>query len=367
MYIFVAEVESEGTTLYFVLGGFTELGYENHLVCNNENVGNAIPVIPLDDGTICLINQNEPYGMKAAEFMFDIEPFYTDLGENFGLTTVMPVLPNHAFRPFQSHGFDNNGIIAPGRYSHGQYSHWDGSEWVIDFYTTHEDENTYRDDMDGYTHAEQLQFGSIGDNVKEGDLLMYTASYLSVGGSVFTLRFRVYDEKYYFICGEDWMLEGVPDPYYDETLGKWMYPTNDVQYAISLYRYDVPEQEPHTCEFGEWTKSDESTHTRVCECGNSESASHEFDEGVVTKEPTVSEEGIKEYTCKDCDYKKTESIDKIPAEPENPNNDSNNKEPEQPNSDDDSDSQIVMALSIGAVVLGGGGFALYWFVFRKKP
>jgi hypothetical protein len=163
------------------------------------------------------------------------------------------------------------------------------------------------------------------------------------------------------------MLEGVPDPYYDETLGKWMYPTNDVQYAISLYRYDVPEQEPHTCEFGEWTKSDESTHTRVCECGNSESASHEFDEGVVTKEPTVSEEGIKEYTCKDCDYKKTESIDKIPAEPENPNNDTNNKEPEQPNSDDDSDSQIVMALSIGTVVLGGGGFALYWFVFRKKP
>ena len=38
---------------------------------------------------------------------------------------------------------------------------------------------------------------------------------------------------------------------------------------------------------------------------------HDFDEGVVTKEPTTKAEGEKTYTCKDCGATKTEAIAKL--------------------------------------------------------
>jgi len=41
---------------------------------------------------------------------------------------------------------------------------------------------------------------------------------------------------------------------------------------------------------------------------------HTFNEGVVTKEPTVTEEGVKTYTCYKCGVKKEEPIEKLPAE-----------------------------------------------------
>ena len=62
-----------------------------------------------------------------------------------------------------------------------------------------------------------------------------------------------------------------------------------------------------------WTSVDDANHTRHClrDCGHSETLSHEFDDGIVTKEPTINEEGVKIYTCEDCGYKKTEVLDKV--------------------------------------------------------
>ena len=283
MYIFVAEVDGR----YFVLGGLDEstaTSNEQGIVDCGEG-GNAIPVVPYDDGSISLLNQNYVGNARPSEFMFDIDPewFNSDLDDNFGLTPVMLKLPNYCVYPFQSYSLDNTGYIGVPRYANGVYGMWDATEWILDFYTTEVNEDTYRDDMDGLTHAEQVARGNIGDNISEGDLLMYRGSYYAVGGAMFTLRFREYVNgegvtEYYFICGEDWALVGSSGwDYVTDTT-----PTNDTQYAVSLYRYDVPEAPEHThnfvdgrCECGESDPNYVPPHNHVfvdgrCECGETD-------------------------------------------------------------------------------------------------
>jgi len=65
-------------------------------------------------------------------------------------------------------------------------------------------------------------------------------------------------------------------------------------------------------EFGDWAPdaTNENKHTRECKCGATETADCTFDSGVVTKEPTHYEEGIKTYTCTVCERTKTEPIAK---------------------------------------------------------
>ena len=253
--------------------------------------------------------------MKPSEFMLDVNPDQWNFTE-IGLTTVMPLLPNYCVFSFQSYDLHNTGYMGVPRYADGMYGMWDGGAWAIDFYTTEVDENTYRDDMDGYTHAEQVARGNIDDNIAEGDLLMYPSSFYSVGGAMFTLRFREYVNEddvteYYFICGEDGYLVGSGewDSVTDTT------PTNDIQYAISLYRYDVTSTPAHTCDFGDWVADTNSdTHTRTCkdaECGKTETKSHNWDNGAETKAPTCTEKGEKTFTCSDCKATKTEAIDAL--------------------------------------------------------
>ena len=303
MYIIVAEAGGR----YFVLGGLDEstaTSNEQGIVDCVES-GNAIEVIPYDDGSISLLNQNYVGNARPSEFMFDIDPeqFNSDLDDNFGLTPVILKLPNYCIYPFQSYSLDNTGYIGVPRYANDMYGMWDATEWILDFYTTEVDENTYRDDMDGLTHAEQVARGNIGDNISEGDLLMYRGSYYAVGGAMFTLRFREYvneegGTEYYFICGEDWALVGSDGwDYVTDTT-----PTNDIQYAISLYRYDVIATEEHVhnfidgkCECGEedpnyvpphehsWSNAT-CTEPSKCECGATQGTAlgHNFAEGICT-------------------------------------------------------------------------------------
>ena len=311
LYIFVAEFEGEESKKYFVFGGLMELGYENHLVCGAD-VSNAIGVTPNADGTITLANQPSVFGVTAAEFMFDVNPEYHDLTD-MGLTTVMPLLPNHCLWSFQSYSFEDTGVIATGRYAGNNYSQWDSSPWVIDFYTTEVNEDTYQyeDEFGTQTHAEQVAEGHIGENVSEGNLLMYPEHYISAGGAMFTLRFRIYDSNYYFIAGEDGFLEGVTQEVEYGPIS-----TNDTQYAINLYRYDVPTVDTHTCEFGDWVDDEVAeTHTRTCtdpKCGKTETTAHIWNNGEETKAPTCIEAGVKTYTCTaNCGATKTEPVSEL--------------------------------------------------------
>ncbi|MCI7351538.1 MAG: leucine-rich repeat protein [Ruminococcus sp.] len=73
---------------------------------------------------------------------------------------------------------------------------------------------------------------------------------------------------------------------------------------------------------GDW-QNDTAEHWRVCARDNCteilDKASHDFDEGVITTEPTEDAEGVKTFTCKDCGYTKTETIPVTePSIPETP-------------------------------------------------
>ena len=313
MYIFVAKVGDK----YFVLGGLDEStpDEQGNVWCGDS--GNAIEVIPYEDGSISLLNQDYVGAMKPSEFMFDVNPDQWNFTEN-GLTTVLPLLPNYCVYSFQSNSLDNTGYMGVPRYGNGEYGMWDASAWVIDFYTTEVTDDTYRyeDESGSKTHAEQVADGNIGENISEGDLLLYKASFYSVGGAMFTLRFREYPNpetgttEYYFICGEDWALEGSPGwDYVTDTT-----PTNDTQYAISLYRYDVPSAPAHTCDFGDWVADEGTeTHTRTCKdttCGKSETLPHNWDAGVQSGTANCLTGVTTTYTCTDnCGATKSETAE----------------------------------------------------------
>lgn len=63
-----------------------------------------------------------------------------------------------------------------------------------------------------------------------------------------------------------------------------------------------------------WDKTPATTATADAEYTAVETATaHTFDAGVVTKEPTTTETGIKTYTCSACKFTKTETIEKVVA------------------------------------------------------
>lgn len=71
----------------------------------------------------------------------------------------------------------------------------------------------------------------------------------------------------------------------------------------------IPVTDTHS--FGAWTNADGSGHKRTCkDCGKVETASHSWNNGVVTKPATCKEEGVKTYTCTGCSTTKTEPIAK---------------------------------------------------------
>lgn len=62
---------------------------------------------------------------------------------------------------------------------------------------------------------------------------------------------------------------------------------------------------------GNWEKYDENQHKRSCACGETKYADHSWDDGVITKEATQTEDGEKTYTCRICSATKTEVIAKL--------------------------------------------------------
>lgn len=71
----------------------------------------------------------------------------------------------------------------------------------------------------------------------------------------------------------------------------------------------IPKNEDaHT--YSGWNLKDELYHIKTCECGYSELGAHHFDEGYISKPASHSEEGLIEYTCSDCGYKKYDVIPK---------------------------------------------------------
>lgn len=66
----------------------------------------------------------------------------------------------------------------------------------------------------------------------------------------------------------------------------------------------------HTHNYSEWIEVDETNHKHTCECGYEENASHVWNDGEITKQPTHMEYGERTYTCRDCGATEIEQIDK---------------------------------------------------------
>ena len=103
---------------------------------------------------------------------------------------------------------------------------------------------------------------------------------------------------------------------------------------------------PHTHDYGTTWKTDANNHLKECECGEkSELAAHIDDNG--------------DNKCDTCDYA-------MPAhDPDNPDT----PPVDNPPSDDEGGlgTGAIIGIVIGSVaVVGIGGFALFWFVIKKK-
>ncbi len=62
--------------------------------------------------------------------------------------------------------------------------------------------------------------------------------------------------------------------------------------------------------WGQW-KAEGDNHIRSCECEETQSEPHNWNEGEITTQPTHLAEGVKTFTCGDCGYTKTEAVEKL--------------------------------------------------------
>ena len=112
-------------------------------------------------------------------------------------------------------------------------------------------------------------------------------------------------------------------------------------------------------------RKDETNHWKECSCGEkNEIVAHTWNNGEVTKEATVDEEGVKTYTCTYCSYTKTESIAKLPSQTDNPNNQSTS---DQNNEDGGLSGGAITGIAVGSTATASlSGFSIFWFIIKKK-
>lgn len=85
----------------------------------------------------------------------------------------------------------------------------------------------------------------------------------------------------------------------------------------SFCSYVIVQPLGHTHSYGaEWARSD-GQHWHSCACGaKTDTASHAWDEGKVTQEPTQTETGIQTFSCTVCGAKREQVLSKLPADPQ---------------------------------------------------
>ena len=105
---------------------------------------------------------------------------------------------------------------------------------------------------------------------------------------------------------------------------------------------------------------------------------HTWGEWETTKAPTFDEAGEKQRTCSVCGKVQTEAIAKLVAEDEDDDKDDDKTssgvketEPVDDGGDDGEEKGLsggaIAGISIGAIlILGAGGFAIFWFVIKKN-
>jgi len=86
-----------------------------------------------------------------------------------------------------------------------------------------------------------------------------------------------------------------------------------LRYKCNACAYTTDDPIPKLTEhsYSDWVNLDETRHQKVCACGKTQTSSHKWDPGKVTKEPTSEYEGEKTFTCTDCKTLRVASIAKL--------------------------------------------------------
>ena len=89
-------------------------------------------------------------------------------------------------------------------------------------------------------------------------------------------------------------------------------PTHEVQCSVCAYNTERAHEADEGDVKNEW-KHDKNHHWNVYGCGTiMNKSAHDWDGGVVTRQPTCTREGEKTYTCGTCGETKTEAVAKAP-------------------------------------------------------
>ena len=128
----------------------------------------------------------------------------------------------------------------------------------------------------------------------------------------------------------------------------------DVGTDVTFYAIweDITHEHNHG---SEWQKNADE-HWNECACGNK-----------ANKAPHIDDNG--DNNCDICDYAMPAHDPDTPDQPDNPDNPENNPPADNPPSDDESGlgACAIVGIVVGSVtVVGIGGFALFWFVIKKK-
>ena len=137
--------------------------------------------------------------------------------------------------------------------------------------------------------------------------------------------------------------------------------TETTDQVCTVCNYVMQEALGHTHNYNS-SKNDETNHWTECACGEkAEVSQHTWNDGEITKEATVDEEGVKTYTCTVCGHSKDESIAKLPPQTDTP------PTTDEPNENNGLSGGAIAGIAVGSTaVVGVGGFSLFWFVIKKK-
>ena len=130
------------------------------------------------------------------------------------------------------------------------------------------------------------------------------------------------------------------------------YSTIKKQYYKSTNQFIVDMSGSGKCAHNLDYHHDDDKHWATCDCSfATDEEGHSYDDGVVTTEPTVEQEGVKTYTCV-CGDQKTEVIPKLDPIPE-----------PDPEPVPQTNWRNLMYVTGGLVAFGA---IVSFFVFRKK-
>lgn len=144
--------------------------------------------------------------------------------------------------------------------------------------------------------------------------------------------------------------------YYSTIKEKYFLAHNEYEIALDPIQYPGSEPIGHT--FSEEIKHDLEKHWYECKCGEKSGEElHTYTEWTVVREPTVEKRGQRKRVCTLCANEDTEVIPKLTVEEES--------EPPIPNPKDTSSSPVLILISVGGVILLGGGITTF-LIFRKR-